>query len=327
MLKNKSFVLVGLLLMISIMGLTACSSAGNTSAVETKEILEEAVETATEVEVLTIHHELGEAILEKNPQKVIVFDYATLDTLNQMDIEVIGLPKSNIPQYLEKYKDEQYTDVGTLFEPNYEKIYELQPDLILISGRQADLYDEFIKIAPTIYLTIDTKDYIGSFSRNLETLGKVFEKEDFIKNELQNINKQINELNEKAKASRNNALIIMANDGALNAYGKGSRFNVIHKEFGFEAADETIEVSNHGQSISFEYILEKNPDIIFVIDRAAVAGGNTSAAQVLDNDLVKMTDAYKNDAIHYLSSHVWYVASGGLEGTNIMIKEMKAAIQ
>ncbi|AOY78406.1 ABC transporter [Clostridium formicaceticum] len=320
MFKKKGFVLSVLLFMISVVGLTACSSAGNTGS-------QESSKETVEAEVLTITHELGETTLEKNPQKVIVFDYATLDTLNQMGVEVMGLPKSNIPQYLEKYNDSQYADVGTLFEPNYEKIYELQPDLIFISGRQADLYEEFEKIAPTVYLTIDTQDYIGSFGKNLTTLGEIFEKEDFVQNQSQKIQEKITKLNQEVIASEKKALVIMANDGALNAYGKGSRFNIIHNEFGFAAADENIEVANHGQSISFEYIVEKNPEIIFVIDRAAVTGGTTGAEQVLDNDLVKMTDAYKNDAIHYLSSHIWYVASGGLEGTNIMIEEAQAAIQ
>ncbi|AKL95352.1 ABC-type enterochelin transport system, periplasmic component [Clostridium aceticum] len=324
MFKKKSLILSVLLLMISVVGLTACSSTESTGAEEEKE---EVIETAAEPKILTITHELGEATLERNPQRVIVFDYATLDSLNQMDIEVIGLPKSNIPQYLEKYNDSQYTDVGTLFEPNYEKIYELQPDLILISGRQADLYEEFEKIAPTVYLTIDTQDYLGSFSSNLTTLGEIFEKEDFVQEQLQVIQQKITELKQLVVDAEKKALIIAANDGALNAFGKGSRFNIIHNEFGFAAADENIEVANHGQSISFEYIVEKNPEVIFVIDRAAVTGGTAAAEQVLDNDLVKMTDAYKNDAIHYLSAHVWYVASGGLEATNIMIQEVRGAIQ
>ena len=118
----------------------------------------------------------------------------------------------------------------------------------------------------------------------------------------------------------------MANDGNISAFGEGSRFGLIHKEFGFAPADSNIEVSNHGQSITFEYILEKNPDYVFVIDRAAVAGGNVTAEQIFDNDLIKETDAYKNGRIVYLTSQIWYVASGGLQGTNIMIEDIQQAL-
>lgn len=316
MLKKKGFVLVVFLMVFSVVGLVGCNSkeaATNTDA--------------GEVETITITHELGEATVVKNPERVIVFDYATLDSLNQMDVEVIGLPKSHIPEYLSKYRDAQYEDVGTLFEPNYEKIYELSPDLILISGRQRDLYDEFTEIAPTVFLALDNQDFIGSFSNNLKVLGDIFDEIEFVNSEIARVETQINEVNNKVAEMDKNALIIMANDGALSVYGYNSRFNVIHQEFGFKGADENIEVSNHGQSISFEYILEVNPDIIFVIDRAAVTGGSNAAQNVLDNDIIKMTNAYKNDAINYLSPHEWYVTAGGLEGANTMIEEIVAAIQ
>ena len=46
-----------------------------------------------------------------------------------------------------------------------EKIFELNPDLIIISGRQADYYEELSKIAPTINLSIDNKNYLESFEK------------------------------------------------------------------------------------------------------------------------------------------------------------------
>lgn len=45
---------------------------------------------------ITVKHSLGEAVVKKNPERVIVFDYGTLDTLERMGIDIIGLPKSNL---------------------------------------------------------------------------------------------------------------------------------------------------------------------------------------------------------------------------------------
>jgi len=275
---------------------------------------------------ITVTHALGEAVVKKNPEKVIVFDYGTLDTLDKMGIEIIGLPKSNIPTVLEKFNDDKYEDVGTLFEPDFEKIYELQPDVIFISGRQTEVYEELAKIAPTVYMELDGSDYMASVTKNVTLLGEIFGKEDFVKKELEEINKAIEELNKKITESGKNALIVMANDGSISAYGEGSRFGIIHKEFGFTPVDKEIQVSNHGQSITFEYILEKNPDYIFVIDRAATTGGNVSAQQIFDNDIIKQTEAYKNGRIVYLSSQVWYVASGGLTGTRLMIEDVSKGL-
>lgn len=277
--------------------------------------------------VITVVHELGTAKVVKNPKTVLVFDFATLDTLDNMGVEITGLPKSNIPGYLSKYNDKKYVDVGTLFEPNFEKVYELRPDVIFISGRTAEQYDELSRIAPTVYLAIDQTDYLGSFQKNLEILGQIFGKEDYVAQQLSEIKQGFNDVREKVIASGKNALILMANDGSLSAYGPGSRFGVVHKEFGFPAADANIQVVNHGQNVSFEYIAKVNPDYLLVIDRAATVGGSVSAEQTLNNDLVKMTDAYKNNNIIYLTSQVWYVASGGLTGTKTMIEDIAKAFR
>ena len=321
-----------MMMVLSVFVLMGCGTKEPASVVapETEPVTEvvkaEAPEEPIQPMEVVVTHELGEVMITEVPQRVIVFDYATIDSLNQMGVEILGLPKSNVPAYLDAFNDERYENVGTLFEPDFEKIFELAPDLILISGRQAAVYEELAKIAPTIYLTVDTQDYLGSFEHNVSTLGQIFGKEEEASKAVAEVSERVKKVKDLATASGKEALIVMANDGALSVYGPNSRFNVIHDDFGFAAADPNIEVSNHGQSISFEYIVDVNPALIFVIDRAAVTGGSEAAEKVLDNDLVAMTDAYQNNEIHYLNAHVWYVASGGIQSTNIMIDEVLKAL-
>lgn len=130
----------------------------------------------------------------------------------------------------------------------------------------------------------------------------------------------------KAEVKKNPERVIVFDYATLDSLDKMGVEILGLNEFGFAPADSNIEVSKHGQSITFEYILEKNPDYVFVIDRAAVAGGNVTAEQIFDNDLIKETDAYKNGRIVYLTSQIWYVASGGLQGTNIMIEDIQQAL-
>ena len=276
-------------------------------------------------EKIKITHKLGETEVTKNPSKVIVFDYGIADALNTLDVEIIGLPKSNLPSLLSKYEDGKYENVGSLKEPDMEKVYELKPDLIIMSGRLESYYEELNKIAPTIYLGVDNTDYLGSFKKNMETLGQIFDKEKEVKTQVDKVEEAIGKVNEKAEGV--NALIALANDNAFSVYGEGSRFGIIHKEFGIEAVDKTIESSTHGQKASFEYILDKNPDYLFVIDRAAVTGGNTSAKEMFDNEIIKKTDAYKNGNIVYLDADVWYTISGGIESTQKMVDEVLEALK
>ncbi|WP_054957776.1 siderophore ABC transporter substrate-binding protein [Paenibacillus dakarensis] len=279
---------------------------------------------------ITIKHQLGETSIKKNPEKVIVFDFGILDSMDKLGVEVTGVPQENIPPYLSKFEDAKYENVGSLKEPDFEKINKIKPDLIIISGRQSEAYKELSSIAPTIFMGVDTAKYMDSFQENMNTLGQIFGKEDQVKEELAAIEKEITALNEKVKATGKNALIILANEGKISAYGPGSRFGILHDVFGFTAVDPGIEVSTHGKDISSEYIVEKNPDYLFVVDRgAAVAtgGAESGAKAVVENELVKTTNAYKDGNIVYLDPNYWYLSGGGLTSVSEMVKEVSAGIK
>lgn len=297
------------------------AAAGNTEATTAPN---------TESKELTIKHELGEITIKTNPQKVVVFDFGTLDTLDKLGVEVTGVPQSNVPSYLSKYSDAKYENVGGLKEPDFEKINSLSPDLIIISGRQQDSYDEFSKIAPTLYVAVDNANYMESFTKNVKTLGQIFGKEAEVETELAAINDSVKALNEKATADGKKALIILANEGKISAYGSGSRFGIIHDVFGFTQADDKIEVSTHGQSVSYEYVADKNPDYLFVVDRdAAVKSDGSksgSAKDAVENDLVKNTNAFKNGKIIYLDPNYWYLSGGGLISVSEMLKEVEVVL-
>nr|WP_154894748.1 siderophore ABC transporter substrate-binding protein [Paenibacillus xylanexedens] len=281
-------------------------------------------------EEIVIKHQLGETKVKKNPQNVVVFDYGVLDTLDQLGIEVAGVPQEGVPPYLEKYKDAKYTNVGSLKEADFEKVNAMSPDLIIISGRLSDSYEELSKIAPTIYMAVDTEDYMNSLTENVKTLGEIFSKEAEAEQALTTIEASAQALKDKVTAAGKNALIVLTNEGKLSAYGAGSRFGVIHDVFGFKPADANIEVSTHGQSVSFEYVMETNPDYLFVVDRSAVVAGSGEAApakQVIENDLVKNTTAYKEGHIVYLDPNYWYLSGGGLESIQEMIKEVDASVE
>lgn len=323
-----------LLMMFALMlVLAACGAkeekAPDTSTTDNKDEAAE-VEDAAEEEATTIEitHTLDKApvTVNKNPEKVVVFDFGVLDTLDELGVEVAGVPQMNIPSYLSKYEDAKYENVGGLKEPDFEAIHAMQPDVIFISGRQSEMYKELSEIAPTIFVGVDNANYMESFKGNMEMLAKIFDKEDEMKAEITEIDERIAAIKEKTDSSDEKALILLGNEGKVSAYGPSSRFGIIHDVFGFKAADEGIEVSTHGQSITFEYILEVNPDVLFVIDRDAAIGGDASAKDSLENDIVKKTNAFKNDKIYYLDPNYWYLSGGGLLSIKEMIKEIEAAI-
>jgi iron complex transport system substrate-binding protein len=166
-----------------------------------------------------------------------------------------------------------------------------------------------------------------SFKENTEMLAKIFGKEDAAKKEIAAVEKDVKALNEKATKSDKKGLVILANDGQVSAYGPQSHFGIIHDVFGVTPVDPEIKVDTHGNKVSFEYILEKNPDYLFVIDRGVVAGGKSSAKQVVENELVSKTNAVKNNNVVYLDANYWYLSAGGLESVSAMVKEVSKGLK
>ncbi|MCY7822385.1 siderophore ABC transporter substrate-binding protein [Bacillus spizizenii] len=312
------------LLFIALVTAVVISACGNQSTSSSKG-------SDSKNEQITVKHQLDKngTKVPRNPKKVVVFDFGSLDTLDKLglDAKVAGLPKQALPKYLSKFKDDKYADVGSLKEPDFEKVADLDPDLIIISGRQSESYKEFSEIAPTIYLGVDTAKYMESFKSDAETIGKIFDKEDEVKDELATIDHSIADLKKKAEKLNKNGLVIMANDGKISAFGSKSRYGLIHDVFGVTPADKNIKASTHGQSVSYEYISKTNPDYLFVIDRGTAIGETSSTKQVVENDYVKNVNAVKNDHVVYLDSATWYLSGGGLESMTQMIKEVKDGLE
>lgn len=260
----------------------------------------------------------------KQPKKVIVFDLGSLDTINALGGKesIIALPEIKMPVYLEKeFKDTE--KAGGIKEPDLEKINALQPDLIVISGRQQEAQASLEKIAPTLYLGVDSANPWKTTKQNIETLGTIYGKEKEAKQEITKLDEKVAEVKEMAQKSDKKALMTLVNEGSLSAFGAGSRFGIVFSDFGVKPADDKIEVSTHGQEISYEYVLEKNPDILYVVDRTKAIGGDVSKNNVSENELVQQTKAGKTGKVIGLTPDVWYLASGGIESTRLMIEDIE----
>lgn len=310
-------------LIIFTLGLAACGNTGT----ESTDGSEGNHSSEVVQKDITITDANGEITVPYQPKKVVVFDNSALDTLNTLGLGdvVVGAPTSNLPSFLSDFKSIE--SAGGIKEPDLEKINQMQPDLIIISGRQRDFLPDLEKIAPTIFFEVDSTDTWNSIQHNALAIGQIFGKEAQAQTALDELATQISATKEKAEANDKRALVVLMNEGELSAYGNGSRFSIVHDTFGFKQADEAIEASTHGQNISYEYILQKNPDVIFVVDRTKAVGGDQTETSLADNDLVKDTNAGKNGKVIVLNSEVWYLAGSGLESLKIMLDDVNQALK
>lgn len=286
----------------------------------------ETATSSTQATEVTIKTADGEKTVVKDPKKVVVFDNSALDTMNELGVgdRVVGAATDSLPDFLSSYQ--KVESAGGIKEPDMEKINAMQPDLIIISGRQKDFQEELDKIAPTLYFSTDATDTWGSIQEQVKAIATIFGKETGADKAIAKLQKRIDSVKEKATASQEKALVLLVNEGSLSAYGEGSRFGIVHDTFGFPQADEAIEASTHGQNVSYEYVLEKNPDVIFVVDRTKAIGGDDSKNNLAENELVKQTNAGKNGKIVVLDPSVWYLAGSGLESVDIMLTDVSKAL-
>ncbi len=275
-----------------------------------------------------VKHARGETAVPSKPTKAIVLDLAVLDTLHTLGVDPVGVPSAaKLPPHLSQFADKRYLKAGTMFEPNYEVIHAAAPQVIFVAGRSAPKYDELSRIAPTVDLTVDAKDLVGSVKRNTEMLAALYGKQDEARARLAALDAAIASLKGKA-ANAGTALIVLTTGGKMSAYGPGSRFGVIHDAFGVKPAAADLNVSNHGQAISFEFIAQTDPDWLFVIDRdAAIGREGVSAERMLDNELVRPTKAWKNQRVVYLNGFNWYLlGSAGLTAMQQNVDQIAAAL-
>jgi iron complex transport system substrate-binding protein len=275
---------------------------------------------------ITVPHAQGETALPSAPRKVFTFDLASLDTLDAIGVEVAGVPTGPKPDYLTKYDSSDYVKIGTLIEPDYEVVNAEQPDLVIVAGRSAPKFSDLSGIAPTVDLTTDAGNFVASAISNAETLGSLFGKEAEVERRVEDLRASIADLRQVASTA-GRGLLVLTTGGRMSAYGPGSRFGVLYTDFGVIPAVEGLDTANHGQAISFEFILEADPDGLFVIDRdAAIGREGQTARQFLDNEIVRETTAWKKGQVVYLDPTNWYLVGGGLTALQRNVDAIRAAL-
>jgi iron complex transport system substrate-binding protein len=274
---------------------------------------------------ILVKHSKGEVTLAEKPAKVFVFDMASLDTLTALGVDVAGVPGGKKPSYLSKYEGEGVEKIGTLFEPDYEAINAGEPDLIIVGGRSSAKYEDLAKIAPTIDLTVDATRFHENAKQNVRVLAEIFDKKDEAEALIAKFDESNAALKQKA-ANAGKGVLVLTTGGKMSTYGLGSRFGMLFSEYGVQVADENIKVGRHGQPVSFEYILEKNPDWLFVIDRdAAIGREGQSAREFLDNEVVGQTKAWKSGHVVYLDATSWYLVGGGMTAMQKTVDQLTEA--
>ena len=319
------------------LGLAACSSgSGGSAAPESTTPVEDTQLTGTVPTSVTITSLNGakesvELEVPYDPQRIATLDMACLDILDALGVgdRVVGTASTSM-EYLQDYINDDIANLGTIKEADLEAVMACEPDVIFIGGRLASSYDALSEIAPVVYLSTDTEiGVVESVRKNAVTIASMFGLEEEVDALMADFDSRIAALSEFADGKT--AIVGMCTSGSFNVLGNDGRCSIIGREIGFEniGVDADLETSTHGNEASFEFIVDKAPDYIFVMDRdAAIATEGAKLAQeIMENELVMGTDAYKNGHIVYLAHPaVWYTAEGGITALDVMLSDLESEL-
>lgn len=273
--------------------------------------------------------ELTDVEVPYDPERIAILDMACLDILDNLGVgdRVVGSASTSL-DYLQDYvTNEEIVNLGTIKEADMEAVMECEPDIIFIGGRLSSSYDALNEIAPVVYLATDSEaGVVESVRTNASTIASIFGLEDKVDELMADFDSRIEALSQFAEGKT--AIIGMCTSGSFNVLGNDGRCSIIGKEIGFDniGVDSNIDTATHGNEASFEFVVEKNPEYIFVMDRDAAIGtdGAQLAQEIMENELVMGTDAYKNGNVVYLSHPaVWYTAEGGVTALDLMLQDLE----
>ena len=313
-------------------GMTACGNAPAENSAETKS------ETVT-VKALNGDKEMTDIEVPYNPQRIAVLDMPALDIIDALGLgdRVVGSAKVTI-DYLEEYNPDSSNgaimNLGTVKTADFEKVAACEPDVIFIGGRLASVYKDMEMIAPVVYLAVDyEKGVVESTKSNVQTIATIFGAEAEAEMLFNDFQPRIEAL--KAVIGGKNAVLGMYNSNALALMGTASQLNLISNELGANNLSDTVgesEKATHGEEASWETVITLNPEYMFILDRSTATGtadeGVMGVREVIENELIKELDVYKNGKIIYFveNADVWYTATGGVQALSTMLKDLESAL-
>lgn len=266
-----------------------------------------------------------------DPQRVAILDMASLDILMALGLEdrVVGSASSSLEYVQSVVTAEGVANLGTIKTADMEAVMACEPDIIFIGGRLSGSYDTLSEIAPVVYLPTTDEGTLAQTRLNADTIASIFGKEAEVDALFEGFDVRIEAL--RSFADGKTAIVGLVTSGGFNVLGNDGRCSIIGREVGFTnvGVDAEIDTATHGNDASFEFIVEKTPEYIFVMDRDAAiqTEGAKLAQEIMENELVMTTDAYKNGNIVYLANPaVWYTAEGGITALDIMLQDLESEL-
>ena len=270
----------------------------------------------------TIVHDFGTTKLKKVPKRIVILDNLYGEILNPLDITPVGATTGQADSqefstlFKKQYKDAKVVSVGWQGSPDLDKIAELKPDLILMTGEQEDLYEELSEIAPTVGYQINTDENWDYHETSLK-VAEIFDKRDEMKKDLNRVDAReaVFAENVKAKFGNQKLMYLRVTDNDIRYYAYG-HFGYLYDTYHFNRA-ETFNPDDMFQVIDPDKLKDINPDLLIV---------QADSQELLDNKLKNnpvwsSLKAVQNNKVIY-ADYSTYMLGFGIVSQKAIMKQI-----
>ena len=270
----------------------------------------------------TIVHDFGTTELKKAPKRIVILDNLYGEILDPLDITPVGATTGQSDSqefstlFKKQYKDAKVVSVGWQGSPDLDKIAELKPDLILMTGEQEDLYEELSEIAPTVGYQINTDENWDYHETSLK-VAEIFDKRDEMKKDLDRLDAReaVFAENVKAKFGDQKLMYLRVTDNDIRYYAYG-HFGYLYDTYHFNRA-ETFNPDDMFQVIDPDKLKDINPDLLIV---------QADSQELLDNKLKNTPvwtslKAVQNNKVIY-ADYSTYMLGFGIVSQEAIMKQI-----
>ena len=321
--KNSFNKFLGLLLVLTVCLLAACSDSKPT---EESDSAEPAEDKST---AYTVEHAMGSTDIPATPERIVVLTNEGTEALLALGIKPIGAVSSWSGEPWYDHIAEQMDGVEVVGQEtaiDLEAIAKLKPDLIIGNKvRQEADYENLSKIAPTVFAETLTGQWKNNFSLYAKAVNAVDKGEEVLASYDAKVEETKTALGD---ATNQSVSVVRFLTGTSRIYYSDSFSGVILKELGFnrvgEQADLFAEDNQMAVEVGKELIPQMDGDLLFYFTYLPTGDDSASAteAEWTADPLWKNLSAVKNGKAYSVNDAVWNTA-GGILAAQKMLEEIQ----
>jgi iron complex transport system substrate-binding protein len=285
--------LVTALLAVVIMVTFAACTSSNKEAVSTE------VQTgdSTTKYPYTFKDSMGrEIVIEKEPTKIISVAPSITELVYALGKGNQLVGRTDYCDYPEEVKSVQ--SIGSLMEPNIEKIIELRPDIVVVSTHfKEDVAKRLEDLGIKIVVLYDAKEFNGVYD-SIKILGEIVNAQDKANDLTSSMKKKIEDVAQKVKDKETPKVYYVVGFGKDGDYtATGDTF--IGQMINMAGGDNTAKDAT-GWMFSLEKIIENDPEYIVISknfgmkDQFITANGYKELSAVKNNKVIEIDDNLLN---------------------------------